>query len=61
MEDERKCPFRKTTYYIAGRNTGQGYPDEWRGLEEFEPCLKEKCMCYSRGECKLTTTYNPFR
>lgn len=41
-----KCPFRKKTIYISGRNTGCGYPMEWNSVEEFEDCIGKECAAF---------------
>jgi len=40
------CPYKKSTYYEAGHNTGAGYPDMWKMTELFCECIKERCMAW---------------
>ena len=42
----KKCPFRKSIIYNAGRNTGSGYPLEWMTKEEFENCIESECIMF---------------
>ena len=45
-----KCPFRKRTIYVSGRNTGCSYPMEWTSSDEFEDCIQKDCMAFYEKE-----------
>lgn len=48
-----KCPFRKTTNYVAYQNTGGGYPSEWITNEGFEECIGEECAAFGKAPADI--------
>lgn len=47
---ERFCPFRTKTVQLAGRPTGNGYPDIWTTQTNFLPCIEEKCVAFTHRQ-----------
>lgn len=50
----KRCPFRKRIIYVAGLNTGNGYPNEWIAEEEFEKCIEKKCAAFQEHDSAYT-------